>query len=96
MCTEFYLIKLIYQAEQHQMSMRIYSLLTALMFTYEVFFSVIKKIQTEIDLLENMLMQIELDDDATFKDFLCRTSVKDFSFCQKKGGDYTLFVFLVP
>ena len=54
------------------------------MFTYEVFFSVIKKIQTEIDLLENMLMQIELDDDATFKDFLCRTSVKDFSFCQKK------------
>ena len=77
------------------MSMRIYSLLTALMFTYEVFFSVIKKIQTEIDLLENMLMQIEFDD-ATFKDFLCRTSVKDFSFCQKKGGDYTLFVFLVP
>ena len=56
------------------------------MFTYEVFFSVIKKLQTEIRLLENMLMQIELDDDATFKDFLCR----------KKGGDYALFVFLVP
>ena len=63
------------------------------MFTYEVFFSVIKKLQTEIRLLENMLMQIELDDDATFKDFLCRTSVMDFSFCQKKGRRLCIICF---
>ena len=44
--------------------MRIQSLLTTLAFKCEVLFSMIKKIQTEIGLLDNMSTQMEVDDDA--------------------------------
>ena len=45
--------------------MIIQSLLTTLTFKCEVLFSIIKKIQTEISLLEKMSTKMEVDDGAT-------------------------------